>query len=217
MTVPLHLLPDPVATQGRASVWHDAMMSAPRPTDRTTFEPEDLADWRVWLATHHDSESEVWLVYRKGAAARIHYGESVEEALCFGWIDGLVRRIDEVRYVRRFTPRRPGSIWSATNKERVARVLAEGRMSDAGLRVVEAAQADGSRDRESTAEQEWDVPVELTDALAGDADAAAAFEQASPSHRRQFVTWVASAKREETRRRRADRAAGMLRRGERPM
>jgi len=86
----------------------------------TALEVSDREPWRAWLATHHASEAEVWLVYYKGAQAKdgIGYGESVEEALCFGWIDGLVRRIDDDCYMRRFTPRKPKSKWSASNKVR---------------------------------------------------------------------------------------------------
>ncbi len=103
----------------------------------TALEVSDREPWRAWLATHHASEAEVWLVYYKGAQAKdgIGYGESVEEALCFGWIDGLVRRIDDDRYMRRFTPRKPKSKWSASNKVRVERLLEEGRMATPGIDV----------------------------------------------------------------------------------
>ncbi len=178
----------------------------------------DVAEWRNWLAANHGSSGEVWLVYRKGAAASgsIGYGESVEEALCFGWVDGLIRRIDDERYMRRFTPRRPGAKWSVSNKERIARLVAEGRMAEAGTRVVEAARVDGSWDRIPDAEREWSMPIELRDVLDADPGLGEMFEALSPSHRKQYLRWVASAKREETRRRRATRAGVMIRSGERP-
>ncbi len=185
----------------------------------TALEVSDREPWRAWLATHHASEAEVWLVYYKGAQAKdgIGYGESVEEALCFGWIDGLVRRIDDDRYMRRFTPRKPKSKWSASNKVRVERLLEEGRMATPGKKIIDAARTDGSWDEIPDAERRWEMPNEFQRALDQDHDARSAFESASPSHRKQFVMWVASAKRSETRDRRAARAVGVLRSGNRPV
>jgi uncharacterized protein YdeI (YjbR/CyaY-like superfamily) len=94
--------------------------------------------WREWLAQHHHDHKEIWLVYYKKTSGKtgISYDESVEEALCFGWIDGTVKGIDEESYAGRFTPRRPKSPWSASNHERVARLLQEGRMTEAGIAVL---------------------------------------------------------------------------------
>ena len=91
--------------------------------------------WREWLRQHHSDRHEIWLVYAKKGSGRmgISYEESVEEALCFGWIDGQVKTIDAATYAGRFTPRRPGSTWSASNRERIRRLLREGRMAPAGL------------------------------------------------------------------------------------
>jgi uncharacterized protein YdeI (YjbR/CyaY-like superfamily) len=174
----------------------------------------DAGAWRDWLAAHHASETEVWLVYRKGGG--VSYGESVDEALCYGWIDGLVRSIDETRYARRFTPRRPGSKWSASNKQRVDRLLGEGRMAQPGRVVIERAKADRSWDLIPDAERKWSMPAELQHALETNSVAREAFESSSTSHQHQFVMWVASAKRPETRERRAARAVEMLFAGERP-
>jgi len=184
----------------------------------TPLEVPDGAAWRAWLGENHASEKEVWLVYYKGDKSQGSFGyeESVEEALCFGWIDGLVRRIDDDRYMRRFTPRKPRSTWSTSNKERVARLLRDDRMASPGRRIVDAAQADGSWDEVPDAEKQWAMPVELQRTLDRDQEAATAFESASPAHRKQLVMWVASAKQEATRERRAEKATEMLRRGERP-
>lgn len=183
------------------------------------LEASDRETWRAWLAESHASETEVWLVYYKGDKSTdgIGYGESVEEALCFGWIDGLAKRIDDDRYTRRFTPRKPKSVWSSSNKQRIAHLLAEGRMAGPGQRVIDAAIADGSWDEIPDAERQWEMPSELRRALDQDHDAHAAFESAGPSHRKQLLVWVASARRPETRDRRATRAVEMLRRGDRPM
>ena len=186
-----------------------------------TLEVASREAWRAWLAEHHGSASEIWLVYKKGAAGAgwIQYGESVEEALCYGWVDGRVKRLDEVSYVRRFTPRKPKSKWSASNKKRVAALTRAGRMAPAGRRLIEAAKKDGSWDAKPDAEKDWAMPVELEAALGKRANAKArqAFSGLSPSHRKQFVMWVASAKKEETRRRRADKAIAMSVAGDRPM
>ena len=102
------------------------------------------ADYRAWLADNHASERELWVGYwKKGSGGiGITYLESVDEALCFGWIDGLTRRIDDARYATRFTPRRTRSHWSVTNISRVGELAAEGRMSETGLRVFEARRSD---------------------------------------------------------------------------
>jgi uncharacterized protein YdeI (YjbR/CyaY-like superfamily) len=97
-------------------------------------------EWRAWLAQHHQDRKEIWLIYYKKSSGKtnITYDESVEEALCFGWIDGTNKGIDNEKYAGRFTPRRPKSPWSASNRERVARLLSEGRMTEAGLAVLPA-------------------------------------------------------------------------------
>jgi uncharacterized protein YdeI (YjbR/CyaY-like superfamily) len=98
------------------------------------------AAWRAWLSRHHADRREIWLVYYKKGSGKVgtSYDESVEEALCFGWVDGQTKGLDEARYAGRFTPRRPDSNWSTSNRERVARLLREGRMTEAGLRVLPA-------------------------------------------------------------------------------
>src|SRR5262245_1157545 len=102
------------------------------------------ADWRQWLARHHRREDELWVGFHKRASGKpsITWPESVDEALCFGWIDGLRKRIDEVSYKIRFTPRRPGSVWSAVNVKRVKELTALGRMRPAGLRAFEKREDD---------------------------------------------------------------------------
>src|SRR5437763_11840829 len=96
-------------------------------------------DWRAWLEEHHATEPEIWLVfYRKASGkSRIPYDEAVEEALCFGWIDSIVKGIDEERFAQRFSPRKPKSAWSELNKERVRRLMEQGKMTQAGLDKME--------------------------------------------------------------------------------
>jgi uncharacterized protein YdeI (YjbR/CyaY-like superfamily) len=106
----------------------------------------DRAEWRAWLAEHHASAPGVWLILQKKGSgqASVNYEEAVEEALCFGWIDSLARSLDATRYQQVFTPRKRRSPWSQSNKERVARLSAQGLMAPAGLAAVEAAQRDGA-------------------------------------------------------------------------
>lgn len=103
-----------------------------------SFTPRDQKDWRRWLAKNHNRKQEVWLVYFKPASGRsnIDYETSVEEALCFGWIDSIIQSIDEEKYARKFNPRRSESRWSETNKRRALKVIREGRMTEAGQAKV---------------------------------------------------------------------------------
>ncbi|MCB0713285.1 MAG: hypothetical protein KDD67_13215 [Ignavibacteriae bacterium] len=106
---------------------------------------ESIGEWRDWLEVYHADESEIWLVfYKKKTGKQVFtYGESVEEALCFGWVDSVERGIDEERYALRFTPRKKKSTWSESNKKRVAKLIDEGKMREAGLRAVEMAKENG--------------------------------------------------------------------------
>jgi len=112
---------------------------------RPLVHPETIAEWRSWLAEHHADTDGVWLATWKRASGKtpLDYGAIVEEALCFGWIDGLVNTLPDGRQAQLLTPRRRGSGWSGSNKERVQRLVADGRMTEAGMRVIDAAKADG--------------------------------------------------------------------------
>ena len=103
-----------------------------------TFYAADRSKWRAWLAANGAAEREIWLViYKKHTGTPcVSYDEAVVEALCFGWIDGLIKRLDDDRYARRFTPRKPGSNWSESNKVRVRKMIAEGRMTPAGQATI---------------------------------------------------------------------------------
>jgi uncharacterized protein YdeI (YjbR/CyaY-like superfamily) len=103
-----------------------------------SFTPKSQSDWRKWLEKNHDREQEVWLVYFKPASGKtgIDYETSVEEALCFGWIDSIIQKIDEEKYARKFNPRCMDSQWSESNKRRVAKVIRERRMTEVGIAKV---------------------------------------------------------------------------------
>jgi uncharacterized protein YdeI (YjbR/CyaY-like superfamily) len=192
-------------------------MAAIVPQD--TFFAEDRAAWRAWLAAHHEDRTQVWLLLHKKHVGEpsVGYDEAVEEALCYGWIDGRANRWDERSYAVRFSPRRPGSVWSESNVARVERMIAEGRMTPAGTALVEEAKRRGAWDQAVSGR--FDVtPPDLEAALAGVPAAATCWESWPSSPRRQYIYWVLDAKLPETRARRiADvvrRAAAGLRPGE---
>jgi len=179
-----------------------------------TFFPTP-ADFRAWLAEHHATVPELLVGFYKKDSGRpsITWPEAVDEALCFGWIDGVRRRIDDASYSIRFTPRRAGSIWSAVNVARVAELTAAGRMEPAGLAAfaarTEAKTAIYAYEQRSTAALS---PAE-EQAFRADAAAWAFFQAQAPSYQRSATWWVISAKQEATRRKRlatliADSAAG---------
>lgn len=168
-----------------------------------TFFASDRATWRAWLEHFGASKTEILLILLKRHVPEpsVTYDEAVEEALCFGWIDGILKRIDDRSHAIRFTPRKPRSIWSESNKARVANLIAEGRTTPAGMKLIDAAKANGMWD--AAAPERIDVtPPDLEEALAADATAAERWRTWAPSHRRQYIYWVLEAKRPETRKRR---------------
>jgi uncharacterized protein YdeI (YjbR/CyaY-like superfamily) len=170
---------------------------------RPLIHPDSIAEWRRWLTKHHADTDGVWLAGWKRASGEtpLDYGRIVEEALCFGWIDGLVNTLDSGRQAQLLTPRRRGSAWSRSNKERVERLVADGRMTGAGMRVIEAAKADGSWSMQDAAEALIE-PAELKAALDANAEARRQWDAFPKSPRRALIWWVMSAKRPETRARR---------------
>lgn len=170
---------------------------------RPLIHPESIAAWRQWLTKHHADTDGVWLATWKRASGKtpLDYGAIVEEALCFGWIDGLVNTLEDGRQAQLLTPRRRGSGWSGSNKERVERLVADGRMTAAGIRVIDAAQADGSWTLLDASEALIE-PAELTAALDANKEARRQWDAFPKSPRRALIWWVMSAKRPETRERR---------------
>lgn len=144
----------------------------------------------------------------------LDYEASVEEALCYGWIDSIIRKLDDARYCRKFTPRKDGSNWSASNRERVARLIAAGRMTEHGMAKVEAAKASGMWEADTRPPTKLDVPPELEAALVRNRKARETFDALAPSYRKQYVGWIATAKREATREKRVKEAVRLLARGE---
>ncbi|MBD5787774.1 YdeI/OmpD-associated family protein [Cellulosimicrobium terreum] len=183
--------------------------------DRPAFHAQDPERWRSWLAAHHDdAEPGVWLVtWRRGSGHEVHgYEPWIEEALAFGWIDGQASTVDDARHALWFTRRRRGSRWTRLSKERVARIEVDGRMTDAGRAVVDAAKADGSWTRHDDAEA-LVVPDDLAAALASSAGARERFEAFAPGVRRSILGWIVEARRPETRARRIAETAADAARG----
>jgi uncharacterized protein YdeI (YjbR/CyaY-like superfamily) len=158
-------------------------------------EASSRAEWRAWLAENHASARGAWLVMWKRHTRKptITYEEGVEEALCFGWIDGRMNRLDDERTIQWFAPRRPKSTWARTNKERVARLEAAGLMTDAGRAVIAVAQANGSWNSLDQID-ELVMPTDLVDALAAQDGARDHFDSRSPSTRKMALAWVSQVK-----------------------
>ncbi len=169
------------------------------------FQATTREAWRQWLQRHHDSSSGIWFISFKKTAdkPRVSYDEAVEEALCFGWIDSKPQKLDAERYMLRFTPRKPGSGWSALNKRRIARLIQEGLMTPPGLAKIEAAKRDGSWSS-LDARERLDMSPELKKALAANPKARANFEAFSPGTRKGILWWIHTARRPETRQKRIE-------------
>lgn len=184
--------------------------------DEPQVHVESVAEFGDWLATHHDSVTGVWMVTWRSDTDRPapDYEDAVVEALRYGWIDSTARVLDDERRMQRFSPRRPGSGWSRSNKERVARLEAEGRLEPAGRAVIEAARADGSWELFDSVEA-LEVPDDLAAALASVPGAREQFDAFPPSSRKAILEWIVLAKRPSTRERRITDAAHKAARGER--
>lgn len=186
--------------------------------DQPVLEFADQASFERWLAEQHAQSDGIWLkMAKKGAAVTtIGYQEAVEVALCYGWIDGQLKRLDDDYFVQRFTPRRARSKWSKINVGKAEALVAAGKMKPAGLAEVERAKADGrwaaAYDSPSTAT----VPEDLEEALRAKPKAAAAFEGLTRSQRYSILYQVQDAKRPDTRRRRIEKYVEMLERGDLP-
>jgi uncharacterized protein YdeI (YjbR/CyaY-like superfamily) len=174
-----------------------------------TVYAKDRRQWRAWLEKNHDKCAEIWLVYYKkdSGKPRVPYEDAVEEALCFGWIDGKIKKIDEACFAQRFTPRRPRSSWNETNIQRAERLIAEGKMTPAGLAAF------NSKERaEPLVDQ---MPKNLEAKFRKQSTAWNNYENFPPYYRRMTARWVADAKKEETRLGRLEKLIELSARNER--
>lgn len=161
---------------------------------------QDRAAWRAWLAENHVTSPGIWLViYKKSSGKpRLSYEDAVEEALCFGWIDGQTNKLDDERFIQLFTPRRRKSTWSKSNKVRIERLIAAGLMTPAGLAKIEAAKADGSWSTLDSIDA-MEMPADLEIALTANPTAQQNFAAFSNSVKKGIFFFIQSAKRPETR------------------
>jgi uncharacterized protein YdeI (YjbR/CyaY-like superfamily) len=183
------------------------------PESAMYFESPDA--FRTWLEAHHDSATSLWVGFHKSKTGRAGttWRQSVDEALCFGWIDGVRKPVDDERYVIRFSRRKPGSIWSAVNIERVRQLEAESRMREAG-RAAFAVRRENRSGVYSYEQRPTDLPEPYATELSRNPDADAFFASQPPSYRKAASWWIVSAKTEATRQRRleqliSDSAAGL--------
>jgi uncharacterized protein YdeI (YjbR/CyaY-like superfamily) len=177
------------------------------------------AQWRAWLARHYATDSHVWLVFykRHTGKPRVEYSDSVEEALCFGWIDSIVRRLDEDRYAQKFTPRSDKSQWSALNRQRFARLVEKKLVTRAGFAKgpqTSPRRAAKRKRPDPPSSRSWDrVPPYIRQRLKQDERAWRFFATLAPSYRRMYVGWIHTAKREDTRMKRLEEAVQLLAKG----
>ena len=186
-------------------------------SDIQEIEAPDRATFRKWLEENHATEQAVWLIFWKKGSGHpsIEWGEAVDEALCFGWIDSKVQSIDESRYRQYWTVRKPGSFWSRINKEKIAQLTAAGQMSPAGVAAVERAKEDGSWSILDGPEAGI-VPEDLADAMdsAGVRDA---YDTLTAGARKAILAWLVMARRESTRANRVTKTIEALQRTESPL
>jgi uncharacterized protein YdeI (YjbR/CyaY-like superfamily) len=172
-----------------------------------TLEVPTLPAWRAWLERHHAGVTDVWLIFHKVHTGRpcIAYEDAIEDALCYGWVDSLVKRLDDDRFARKFTPRKADSLWSDSNRKRYARLEAAGRLQAAGLARRP------TRGKYATPPvRPARMPGWITDALRARPAARRTFDALSETERRRYVHWIHAAKRQETKDRRVREAIALL-------
>jgi uncharacterized protein YdeI (YjbR/CyaY-like superfamily) len=173
-------------------------------------------EWHQWLIDNHDTESEVWLIFYKRGTGKptMPYESSVEEALCFGWIDSIIKKIDDEKYVRKFTPRKDNSVWSELNKKRVNELILSKRMTEFGLVKVEKAKRNGQWDKTYRPDISLDIPEEFQKALDQNKKAKSFFYQLAPTYQKHYLGWINYAKRMETREKRIWESIRLLEKGQ---
>jgi uncharacterized protein YdeI (YjbR/CyaY-like superfamily) len=169
-----------------------------------------IDEWREWLTEHHATVSEVWLIFHKKQTrvASIDYKDALDEALCFGWVDSLIKRLDDERYVRKFTPRRANSRWSGVNRQRYAELKAGGRLEPPGIERSPTGRGYDSRPPRLPMPSR--LPKYILAELRKHPRALRHFEALAPAQRRRYLAWIEAAKREETKLRRLKEAIRLL-------
>jgi uncharacterized protein YdeI (YjbR/CyaY-like superfamily) len=176
-----------------------------KPTNFLEFENRE--QWRTWLEKYHATETEAWLVLlkKKYHDQGLTLDAAIEEALCFGWIDGTLRSLDEKRFMLRYSPRTPNSIWSMSNIRRVEKLMVEGKMTDVGLLKITEAKESGEWEAAIRRERVDIIPEALESELRKIDGGLSAYRALSDSRKKQYIYWLQSAKREETKQRRVQK------------
>jgi uncharacterized protein YdeI (YjbR/CyaY-like superfamily) len=168
-------------------------------------------EWRAWLKKNHALEQELWLVFYRKVTGKslLDYDDAVEEALCFGWIDSTIKKIDDDTYARKFTPRKKGSKWSDTNIRRVQNLLRENIMEPAGLLHI-SPELLHRKPTQKPNISDNDIPPFILEAFSREPEVLQFFNSLAPSHRRNYVMWISAAKRDETRQKRIAESISLL-------
>lgn len=182
-----------------------------------TFCPANKQQWRAWLMENHFREKSVWLIYykKKTSIPTITWSEAVDEALCFGWIDSLSRPVDEDRFMQFFTRRKPNSVWSKINKEKVQRFIETGLMTQAGLDAINIARQNGSWTVLDEVEA-LIVPADLQAEFMRRPDAESFYQTLCKSDKRNLLQWLVLAKKPETRQKRISEIVEFTERNQKP-
>ena len=183
------------------------------PDEKKRLRVDSIQAWREWLQNHHNSVEVIWLVFKKKTTGPVpfDYQMALDEALCFGWVDSLLRRIDDSEYMRKFTPRKPTSTWSEINKRKVGELIRTGRMTPHGMKVVEAAKKNGRWDKGVTPPEVNDgIPGALLRALEQNPRARNNYFGMKERCRKQYNIWINMAKRPETIRKRLEESIRLL-------
>lgn len=176
-----------------------------------TVEVIDADEWQSWLNRNHLKSQGVWLVFHRKETGipSITYEDALDWALAYGWIDSLIRKIDDRKYARKFTPRKPWSIWSTPNINRVKRLKLEGRLTRWGLEAFGMRTSEKSL-LEQFSDKEVEIPEDLEQALRADSKAWANFQKFSPGYRKRYLIWISGARKSETRQRRISEAVRLI-------
>lgn len=177
---------------------------------------KSIEAWRAWLKENHESARVAWLVFRKKGRGKVpfDYPMALDEALCFGWVDSLLKRIDDDEYMRKFTPRKPGSTWSEVNKKKVAVLMGQGRMAPAGIKAIELAKKNGMWDKGvAQPEVNSSLPGALLMAFQSNHRARDHYFSLREAHQKQYNIWINMAKRAETIQKRVSEAIQLLEEG----
>ena len=174
-----------------------------RRTEYKTTHPKTRNAWRKWLEKNHSTSPGIWMIYYKKETGKRKFdmADAVEEALCFGWIDSVANKLDAERSMQKFTPRKPKSVWSKINKQRVEKLIVQKLMTPAGLAKIELAKKNGSWDTLNSSDLHTDnnsMPEDLKKVLSKNKKAMTNFQAFSPGYRKRFFYWIDSAKRPET-------------------